>query len=257
VVRPWARRGWLLGFAWWLPTHLPAYTVEPNLLLLGAGGQESSAFLRLANPERRPAAIEIVVNEFRRDLDGRGVLGKEADERFIVYPAQVILMPGEEVSVQVRWIGTLDSPAEQAFALTTREVAIPRTGQETHTETGVRISINVLMNYDVRIYVAPRGARAKLTVETATLRPQADRQPDLLEVTLANRGTAHHSLRELSLVLTALDGNGNPLPQPPLMLPAESIPGMSAALLANSQRRLVIPWPRLLPVGPVRAALAK
>jgi fimbrial chaperone protein len=247
----------LLGFAAWLPTYLPAYTVEPNLLVLGAGGQDSSAFLRLANPETRPAAIEIVVNEFRRDLDGRGVLGREADERFIVYPAQVILMPGEEVSVQVRWIGTLESSSEQAFALTTREVAIPRDGQQPQAGEGARININVLMNYDVRIYVAPRGARAQLAVETVAVRPRTDLQPDLLEVTLANRGTAHRSLRELALVLTALDVNGNPLPQPPLTLPAQSIPGMSAALLPNSQRRLVIPWPPLLPIGPVRAVLSQ
>src|SRR5690349_6412731 len=97
---PWPRCRWLLGLAVWLPTCLCAYTVEPNLLLLGPGSQDSSAFVRLVNREARPAAVEIVVNEFRRDLDGRGILGREADERFMVYPSQVVLLPGDEVNVQ-------------------------------------------------------------------------------------------------------------------------------------------------------------
>ena len=104
--------------------------MEPSLLRLGVSGGDSSAFLRLSNRAAKPAAIEIVINEFDRDLDGRGVLGREADDDFIVYPAQVILMPGDETSVQVRWIGEAVSNVERAFALTTREVSIPRKDQE-------------------------------------------------------------------------------------------------------------------------------
>ncbi len=241
----------------WVPMHLPAYTVAPNLLVLGSGGRDSSAFIKLSNREPRAAAVEIVVNEFQRDLDGRGVLGKQADDHFIVYPAQVVLMPGDEVMVQVRWIGPADLAAEQAFALTTREVKIPPlpdAGQQ--ADTGARLTINVLMNYDVRVYVAPRGAKPRLVVEAHT-RTQPGQERDQLEVTLANRGTAHQSLKDLSLVLTALDANGNPLRRPAVTLPAQDIPGMSAALLANSQRRLLIPWPDALPAGRVGIRLSR
>src|SRR5688500_13175831 len=120
----------LLAASLWLPAQSFAYTVEPSVLKLGASGQDSSAFLRLSNRAAKPVAIEIAVNEFDRDLDGRGVLGPEADDDFIVYPAQVILMPGDETSVQVRWIGESVSTIERAFALTTREVAIPQKEQQ-------------------------------------------------------------------------------------------------------------------------------
>jgi fimbrial chaperone protein len=219
-------------------------------------GGDSSAFLRLSNRTARPAAVEIVINEFDRDLDGRGVLGREADDAFIVYPAQVILMPGDETGVQVRWIGEAASSVERAFALTTREVSIP-SKDEAPTEggEGVRINVNVLTNYDVRIYVAPRGAKPKVTVENTSIR--TDATGNLLEVTLANRGTAHHPLRDLSLILMPLEPGGASLRHGAVTLAAGDVPGMSAALLAGGRRRLLIPWPAGLPAGSVRAILSQ
>lgn len=256
-MKRWLRCKLVLAALSCLSPQLPAYTVEPNMIVLGSGGRDSSTFLRLVNRETRPAAVEIVVNEFSRDLDGRGILGKEADEQFIVYPAQLILMPGDEASVQVRWIGIAQAGSEQTFALTTREVVIPHREQEPPAASeGARININVLMNYDVRVYVAPRGAKSKLTVEGVTVRAAAGEEQDLLEVTLANHGTAHQSLKEMSLVLTALDPDGKPL-RPAVTMPAQDVPGMNTALLANGQRRLRIPWPAALPVGPVRVALSQ
>jgi len=249
----------LLAVLLGLPSATPAYTVEPNLLKLGMSGGDSSAFVRVANPAINPAAVEIVINEFGRDLEGRGVIGQQADDDFIVYPAQMILMPGDEASVQVRWIGEAASNVERAFSLTTREVPIPRKDQE-QSETsseGVRLSVNVLMNYDVRVYVTPRGARPRVTVESVAVRPQSEAAPAQIEVTLANEGTAHHALRDMSLILTPLDPKGAPLRQSSVRLEARDVPGMSAALLAGGRRRLLIPWPVDLPAGPVRAVLAE
>ena len=255
-MKRWFRRGaLLLAVSLWLPAQALAYTVEPRLLRLGVGGGDSSAFLRLSNRAANPAAVEIVINEFDRDLDGRGVIGREADDDFIVYPAQVILMPGDETSVQVRWIGEAVSNLERAFALTTREVSIPRMDQEqSEIGEGVRINVNVLTNYDVRIYVTPRGAKPKVTVEATSVRTHPE--GNLLEVTLANQGTAHHPLRNLSLVLMPLQPGGASLRQSPVTQAAKDVPGMSAALLAGGRRRLLIPWPAGLSAGSMRVVLS-
>lgn len=244
-----------LALSLWLHLQACAYTVEPSVLRFGTGGGDSSAFLRVTNRTTQPAAIEIVINEFDRDLDGRGVLGREADDDFIIYPAQMILMPGEETSVQVRWIGTVVSNVERAFALTTREVSIPRKDQEKiESGAGMRVNINVLTNYDVRVYVTPRGAKPKVAVEAISMGTQAEGA--LLEVTLANQGTAHHPLHDLSLVLMPLDSGGAALRKSPVTLAARDVPGMNASLLAGGRRRLLIPWPAGLPTGPVRVVVS-
>ena len=252
----WLGRGALfLALLLWLPLQAFAYTVEPSVLRFGVSGGDSSAFLRLSNRAAQPVAIEIVINEFDRDLDGRGVLGREADDDFIVYPAQMILMPGDETHVQVRWIGEVASNVERAFALTTREVSIPRKDQERiDSGEGVRVNVSVLTNYDVRIYVTPRGAKPKVTVETVGVRTQA--AENLLELTLANQGNAHHPLRDLSLILMPLESGGAALRKSPVTLAARDVPGMNAALLAGGRRHLLIPWPAGLPDGPVRAVVS-
>lgn len=251
-----SRAALLLAATLWLPAQVLAYTVEPSVLQLGGSGGDSSAFLRLSNRADQPVAIEIAINEFDRDIDGRGIVGREAEEDFIVYPAQVILMPGDETSVQVRWIGEVVSNVERAFTLTTREVAIPRKEQESsEASEGARINVNVLTNYDVRVYVTPRGAKPSVTVEATNILTQAT--GTALEVTLANRGTAHHPLRNLSLILMPIEPGGTSLRQSAATLIASDVPGMSAALLAGGRRRLIIAWPAGLPPGSVRAIVSE
>ena len=75
----------------------------------------------------------------------------------------------------------------------------------------MRINVNVLTNYDVRIYVTPRGAKPKVAVEATSVRTQS--AGNLLEVTFANQGNAHHPLRDLSLVLMPLEPGGAALRQ--------------------------------------------
>jgi len=245
----------------WLPGALPAYTVEPNLLVLAPGGAESSAFLRLTNRTLKPAAVELVINEFGRDIEGRPILGRRVEDEFIVYPSQLVLMPGDEAGIQVRWIGAAVPDVERAFALTTREVAIPLPVSDppeaAPDQQGARISVNVLVNYDVRIYVRPRGAKPRVTVEHVSVQQRSAPEPDLLEITLANLGTAHQQLRGLALVMMALDADGSPLRLPSVTVAAREVPGMSAALLAGDRRRLRVPRPAGLPGGAVRVTLTQ
>ena len=212
----WNRYGRLLvALGVCFPTLGSAYTVEPSLVSLHPVGGESSAFLHVANKETKPVAVEVEIKEYSRDIDGKAVIGKDAGDDFIVYPAQMILMPGDEVGVQVRWIGEPVLDAERAFTLITHEVPIPSksTDEPESAANGVRIAVTVLLNYDVRIYVAPPGAKSDVVVDTVAVCPpkEAERAAsEMLEVTLANRGTAHRQLKNMSLVFVPLDAAGTP-----------------------------------------------
>jgi len=239
-----------------------AYTVTPNLLLLGPSGGESSAFLHLENKGQKAVAIEITINEHRKDLDGNTVAGgREADDDFIIYPAQLVMMPGDEVNAQVRWVGDPAPGTERTFTYVTRQIAIPRkAGADPEGGAGMRVDVTVLVNYEGRIYVTPRGAKPEVVVESVTERTQATGGPTgaqatLLEVVLANRGTAHLSMAAKSLVLEPLGPTGTPLTLHGVVLHARDVPGMSLHLLAGDRRRLLIPRPAALPAGPVRAIL--
>lgn len=165
-----------------------------------------------------------------------------------------MLLPGDETAVQVRWIGEPQIASERAYTLVARQVPIPPpVGASTEPEPteGVRLDITVLMNYEVRIYVTPPGARAKIAVESVRDgTPTATGEPQL-EIILANLGQARAVLADTSLVLSA---------DPPgaasrsFVVPGSAVPALKAPILAGERRRLCVPRPAGLPPGPVRVS---
>jgi P pilus assembly chaperone PapD len=174
------------------------------------------------------------------------------------------MIPGDEVGVQLRWIGEPALSAERAYTLVTREVPIPRkAAEEPEPGTGIHIDVKILMNYEVRVYVTPPGAKPKVVVESVTERaPPAGSGPDAaesgqLEIILANQGTAHQSLLNMTLVLVPLDSAGAPLSHRAVTVAAREVPAMKPHLLAGERRRLLILRPAGLPPGPVRVTVSE
>jgi fimbrial chaperone protein len=243
-----------------VPPPLSAYTLAPSLVTLRSAGGDSSTFLRLENKQARPAAVEITIHEHRKDLDGNSIDGGPADDEFIVYPAQLVMIPGDEAAVQVRWIGDAALAAERAFTFTTREVPIPR-NLENEGGSGIRIDVTVLVNYEGRIYVAPPGAKPKLVVESIAERPTAERTDAAaapwLELVLANQGTAHQVLSDISFTFVPLDAQGTALRQQAVTVAGRDLPGTRPHLLAGERRRLSFPRPAGLPAGGLHVTLSQ
>ncbi len=164
------------------------------------------------------------------------------------------MVPGDEASVQVRWIGEGPLSAERAYTLVTREVAIPSAVPLPEVTSGVHIAVTVLLNYEARIYVTPPGARPRLVVESVA---DVAAGPPTLEVVLANEGTAHQDLADASLLLVPSAPDGSPLRQQGVRLALRDVPGTRAHLLAGERRRLRIPRPESFPAGRVHVLLAQ
>jgi fimbrial chaperone protein len=243
----------LLGLLF--PLSASAYSVSPNLLLLRPQGGNASGFIQLANRSPQPVAVELTVHPHHRDIDGRSLEGPadDAGDDFLLYPAQLVLLPGDETSVQVRWIGPAMLDTERAYTVVTRQVPIPRAVADAPEPVeGVHLDLTVLMNYEVRVYVTPPGAKPKVVVESITTIPEGT-DSDQLEIMLVNQGTARATLGGASLELRAeRSSSRNGITLPPGSLPALKIP-----LLPGERRRLVVPRPPALPPGPVRASLAE
>lgn len=242
------RLGALVLFAL-LPLRLPAYTLAPSLLTLGTGGADASSFVRLVNRTAQPAAVEISIYEHGKDLDGNSVTGPLAEDQFLVFPAQVAMLPGDEVGVQVRWTGAASLAVERAYTLVAREVAIPRSTQA-EALSGARIDIEVLKNYEARIYVRPPGARPTPVVRSVTKVPGSGRAADPeVEVVIANEGSAHQDLSSLTLLLVPRDGAGNLLRQNAVRVAVRDLPATRAHLLPGGSRRLRLARPAALAQG--------
>jgi fimbrial chaperone protein len=241
----------IIALGW--PSWVSAYSVSPSLVLLHPAGNESSSFLHLENRAAKPVAIEVTVQEHRKDIDGNTLQGREADDDFVIFPAQLVLLPGDEAGVQMRWVGETKLAAERVYTIVTREVTIPQKGtEEPEAAEGIRVAVNVRLNYEVRVYVAPPGAKAKVVVESVT-----EKNAGALEVVFWNQGTAHQALFGATLALTPLDPAGAPLPQRTVLLPAKDIPALKPHLLAGDRRRILIPRPSALPAGQIRVTVAE
>lgn len=244
-------RGWL-ALAFTLPSF--AYTLEPELVTLRSAGTGSSAFFRLQNRQQQPAAVEFTVHEHRKDVDGKPVTGASAEDSFLIYPQQLVLLPGDEAAVQVRWIGDPALAAERAYSVMAREVAIPSATPRPVVASGVKVEITVLVNYEARLYVAPPGSAPRAVVES--VEEVAAAGAPQLRVTLANQGTAHEELHKLSFVLMPVDASDRPLAQQAVRIAARDVPGARPHLLVGDRRRLILPRPGAFPAGRVHVLLA-
>ena len=239
----------LLALTIFMSLPVSAYSLSPSIVELKSIGNESSAFLRLENKGIKPAAVEFTINKHSKDLDGKAIQGEDAGDDFIIYPQQVVMMPGDEVTVQVLWVGEPALDTEQSFTMFTREIAIPhKTPVLPDSNDKVVFDITILMNYESRIYVTPLGAKSK-TIVASVKQDSSSAEPELIEVILANQGTTHQSMSKMSLAFVPLNSAGIQLKQQAITLDTEKIPAMRGHLLAGGQRRLLIPRPAELPLG--------
>jgi len=241
-----------------LPLGAAAYTFAPSIMTLAPSGARSSGFFRLENKAMKAVAIELAIYECHKDIDGKTLKGKDVSDDFIIYPAQVILMPGDEVNVQVRWVGADASATEGAYTIVARELPLPRKPGE-EKQAGVRVMVMVLVNYEGRIYVTPKGAKPDVVVESVEQRTQGDSvgggATNVLEVICANKGTARKEMATMSLVLTPVDETGVPLKKQAVTVTSADVPRLKTHLLVGDRRRFVIPRPVGFPPGQVTCVL--
>ena len=212
-------------------------------------GSESSRFMQLVNKATEPAAIQFNIYEHSKDPDGKAIRGRDASDQFIIYPHQVIMMPGDEVSVQVVWVGESILDIEQAFTLLSRQIPIPRevTVQPDSADKLI-LDIRFLMNYEGRVYITPLGAKADI-ITTSVNQVSGTSSPEIIEIIFENQGTAHISMSNMSLVFVPLDSAGVQLKEQSIAIDVAKIPAMRSHLLAGGKRRLLIPRPEGLQTG--------
>jgi fimbrial chaperone protein len=227
-----------------------AYTITPAIQSFGTSGNSTVRFFTLINDSEKITPVELSVRRHSRDENGKTVKGALAEDDFLIYPAQAVLMPQDRISIQVRWMGPSDIATEQVYALDVKEVPLPEDGQEEDASgEGVRFQFKVLINYEVRLYVTPKGAEASMEVVSAGPAPAGgSKAAPALQVVCANKGSKRQSLKEARLVLTSPAA-----PSSKVVLDKVRMPELGGTVYAGGTRKFTVPWPDGLPVGPVSA----
>ncbi|MBL8372076.1 MAG: molecular chaperone [Burkholderiaceae bacterium] len=218
-----------------LATSAQALSFTPIEVDFSPSGRGATQVFRLENTTAEPAAVEIGMKTRKMESNGDDILG-DADDQFSIFPAQVVLQPGQVQTIRVQYTGPAQITAERAFRLIAEQLPVD-VGQV--AQTGGRMRL--LVKYVASAYVVPANVKAILSVPQARL--VRDAQGAWLEVSVRNEGTTRKILTGARL------GLGD------RVIDTAALKGMAGEnILAGTTRTFRIPAPANLaePLPPVR-----
>lgn len=224
-----------------------AFQFKPIAVDFSPEGKNSTRSFLVNNDGNQSIAIQVSMTTREIDIDGVESR-EEAAEDFIVYPSQMILLPGEAQTVRVSWAGPPDIKKEYAYRIIGEQLPIDMR-EESHLETP-QGEFNISMRYIGSVYVAPEGAKPDLTIDSAEIIKNEEGK-DVLEVIFYNKGTAHSMLRDIVLEIFSKKGR-----EAISAFSSNEVPDFNRAnILAGAKRRILIDWSKNLSKGEVEVIL--
>lgn len=225
----------LLGL--FIPIYSWSFRMSPMVVYFTPEKSKATQVLTLENStsEKVPVQVEALT----RDLDKNGDEVRSKTDDFIIYPDQLVLLPGEKRNVRVTWSGTLTDGREQTYRIVASQLPVDFPSKKKTDKQGVQL--NFLLQYVASAYVTPSGAKPQIKVKSIKMAGKK------LAVVVSNEGTAHKILRPKKLVLV----KG--------AKPAVEIKELSIIdgfnLLAKKEKEFLIPFGKELPLDGVTAEL--
>ncbi len=251
--------GLLVSHAWcvsfsldtWIITLEPYLKKTSQLISLKYIGNEFSGSKSDART-LLPIPVEFSIYPRSIDLDGKVTYDtSKASPEFVIYPAQVILYPGDVQKVQIQWISDKPITKEIVFGLIALQVPVNLEGnnQEFKNTQG---GVTILTRYEGIIVVKPKITRSEVVVDTVYSQPDSLKKINLV-MHLKNIGSGMQLTKNMRLTIAPLDSKGRIVLQKKITLnPTLSASATKHALFAGQVRRYSIPWPEEIPVGPIQ-----
>jgi fimbrial chaperone protein len=239
-----------------VPQLNASFSISPQIITLEPTGRKSEQWLiiRHMGDMDSPMAIELRIVKRELDISGRVFHATDdTDENFVLYPAQMILFPGEVQTVYVQWAGDPALGKEIEYSLIAEEVPIKLNpaGNNHEKKDNVRLEVRTLVRYEGLIVVRPSKVAPDIVVESANVEIDEAGKPHLI-VVVYNRGSARQKLGGMSLTVTPVEG-GNALVDKAVTFKPQLPRGSTThSLYAGYRRRCDLPWPESIRVGPVQ-----
>lgn len=201
-----------------LPTSTFAYKAfldDPTIVPLSSGSQRR---LTIKNDEAKTIAIEISMLTREISENGEETNKPVPKEWFTIYPAQLIVEPGEEETIRIAWTNAVKVDRETAFRVNMKQIKINE-GQDGPDVINDSIAkVEFLTNYLDALYIKPKGTSPKLVFNDPTVVKKGNNR--FLRLKFENQGSARLWMPDLSLKIQALrpDGNADNT-QPPIDMP--------------------------------------
>jgi fimbrial chaperone protein len=232
------------------------YSMTPLITILEPSNHITSAEVVIKFEQgdaKVPMAIELKVKGREVSLDGSTVLYHEdkSTDDFVVYPSQVVLLPGESQRVQIKWVGESIPKKEITYGLIAEQAPV-KLGDEDKVRTKAEARIIVLLRYEGIIAVRPAGIKPNIVVDSTYSRVDSTGAAHLV-LLLENTGTGLQKLAGMKLQVTPIDKNGKTIVNKSVMYKPELAPAQTKnSIFAGFHRKIDVPWPSDLPVGPVK-----
>jgi fimbrial chaperone protein len=220
---------------------LPAYAFKfsPISVDLKDSGQGSIYNFQALNDTDAPLALKVTL--FRRTMDtGGNEIRTECPDDFIIFPARMVLKPGEKRTVRVRYKGREIESTEKAYRIIAEQ--IPADFGEKENSSG----LNLIFRYIGSIYIVPENLTHNLIL--TEIRRENSENGQFLVLRIENRGSSHTVVSGLHIRLTGTSGT--------ITLEPEDLKNLDDTnLLAGSVREYRIPLPPGLGEGEIKGAL--
>lgn len=188
-------------------------------------GRGTTQIYRIENTNAEIAAVEISIKNRKMSLNGEDQLS-DADDDFSIFPAQVVLQPGQTQTVRVQYTGPASLTSEKAYRLIAEQLPID-IGQG--PQNGGRMRL--LVKYVASVYIVPAGARSKVKLEETKLTTEEGKT--WLELLIHNEGTSRKILKDAQVQIAGQKLQG------------QELAGMEGEnMLAQTKRWFRIPAPK-------------
>jgi fimbrial chaperone protein len=231
---------WLTLFIFSLGTYGYGFQVEfPNDTFDVVGSGKTRSVI-IENVNQDVIALDISVAPRSIDIDGNETLGLSSPD-FDIYPAQLLINPGEDAIVTIVWKGDVPK-SERAFRVVSRQIPF----NDASMYKNGPIEIEMARRFLHAAYVAPPGVTPNIVL--ASITPSQNAIKKELVLTIQNIGFAHKILSRGRLRITHYsDENGRSIAlNSPLDIPLFK-DNKRINLLAGGSYRFIADWPENLP----------
>lgn len=217
-----------------------AYKLEPISRVFAPTGSNATQSFEIINDGAERIALTVSILTLARD-EAYVETNRDAEDDFLVYPAQMVLSPGKRQTLRVTWLGTPTPTRELTYRIVVEQVPIELLDPKAKPAPELAGQVRVMIAYRGTLFIRPPHASPSIAVEARAASDGA------LVVTLVNRGGAVGLVKSCAVTLQPATG-------PAIELSATAVGVMrNHRVLAGGRRRYIVAWPAGLSPQPVRA----